>query len=65
MLDVLREAQEPLASAEVARRVMERRGLDPGDAVALRRVTGMVGPALKRQEGKTVEAVMNGSRAVG
>jgi len=62
ILDVLREAQgRPLTGAGVARRVMEPRGLDPADRVALRRVEGMVGPGLRRQEGRnTVERVANG-----
>lgn len=62
MLHVLREVQEPLTSANMARRVMERQGLDTSDAVALRRVTGIGGPALQRPEGKTVALVRNGSR---
>ena len=39
---------------------MERRGLDPGDRAALRRVEGMVGPALRRREGRMVERVADG-----
>jgi hypothetical protein len=64
MVDALREAEGPLTSSGVARRVMERRGLDPGDRLALRRMEGMVGPALRHREGRTVERVADG-RALG
>lgn len=64
MLEVLRDAREPLSAVAVAREVMERRGLDPSDRTALRRVEGMVGPALRRREGKTVESIVNGRRAL-
>jgi hypothetical protein len=60
MLDALREAVEPLTSAGAARRIMERRGLDPGGRVAPRRMEGMVGPALRRREGRMVERIVNG-----
>ncbi len=42
VLDVLREAQGPLAHAERARAIMERKWLPAGDAVAVKRVAGMV-----------------------
>lgn len=48
MLDVLRE-QGPLAHAEIAQAIMERKGLSVGDAVAVKRVTGMVKRAMYRK----------------
>ena len=59
VLDVLRGAGEPLEAMEIARAVMEAMGL-PVDAVALRRVAGMVKGALHRRDGRLVERVGNG-----
>jgi hypothetical protein len=49
VLEVLRDAAEPLGSMALARAVMERKGMVAADAVALR-----------RREGRTVERVANG-----
>ena len=59
VLGALRGAEQPLSSIEIALIVMERKGL-PVDAVALRRVAGMVKGALHRREGRMVERVGNG-----
>ncbi len=57
ILEVLRDAEQPLTAAAVAKAVMERRSMDQGDGAMLRRLIGMVGPALRRQgnHGRTVE----------
>src|SRR5919205_2011165 len=62
VLDVLREAPEPLTVPEVALAVMERRGLDAGDKAAVRVVEKRVDAALRRREG-TLERVALGPRA--
>ncbi len=49
VLDVLREAQGPLGHAEIARAIMERKGLPVGDAVAVKRVAGMMKGAMRRR----------------
>ncbi|MFZ1431213.1 MAG: hypothetical protein WAS21_31190 [Geminicoccaceae bacterium] len=51
VLDVLRE-QGPLGHAEIARAIMERKGLPAGDAVAVKRVAGMVKGAMHRRAGR-------------
>src|SRR6187551_692853 len=38
VLDVLREAQGPLTSMEIARAVLTAKGMEPGDVTTLRRV---------------------------
>jgi hypothetical protein len=58
-LETLRAAEQPLSCAELALIVMERKGL-PADAMALRRVAGMVKGALHRRQGRMVERVGNG-----
>ena len=55
----LRTAEQPLSAVELALIVMECKGL-PVDAVALRRVAGMVKGALHRRQGRTVERLGNG-----
>ena len=42
VLERMREAEQPLSSLQIAREVMARKGMDAGDAIALRRVAGMV-----------------------
>ena len=59
VFDVLRGAAEPLEGMKIARAVMDAKGL-PVDAVALRRVAGMVKGALHRRDGRIVERVENG-----
>ena len=54
VLECARGAEQPLSTLELARAVMVRKGMDPGDAVALRRVAGMVKGVLHRQQGRTV-----------
>lgn len=49
VLDMLREAQGVLGHAEIARAIMERKGLPVGDAVAVKRVAGMVKGAVHRR----------------
>ena len=61
----LRDAGQPLSTLELARAVMVHKGMDPGDAVALRRVAGMVKGVLHRQEGRTVEREGSGWRIAG
>lgn len=41
-------AEAVLTAVEVIRRVTERQDLDPANGAAVRRVTGTVGPALRR-----------------
>jgi hypothetical protein len=60
MLDVLRDAAEPLGSMAIARAVVERKSMVAADAVVLRRVENMVDGALRRREGRMVERVPNG-----
>ena len=50
LLAVLREAGEPLDTAEVVRRVMRRDRQDAGDQRIVARLTKRVGTALGRQE---------------
>jgi hypothetical protein len=64
-LDVLRDAAEPWGSLRLARAVMERKGMEPGDLAALRRVKNMLNGALQRREGRLVERVVHGPRSVG
>jgi hypothetical protein len=65
VLDVLRDAQEPLPTQDVAWAVMERRGMPAGDLVALRRIENMTKGALRRREGVTTQRVTDGSGATG
>ena len=44
---------------------MARKGMDPADAIALRRIAGMVKGVLHRQEGRTVERDGKGWRVAG
>ena len=57
VLGALRGAEQPLSCAEIALSVMERKGL-LADAIALRRVAGMVKGALHRRDGRMVERVV-------
>ena len=54
LLGQLRDAEQPLSTAEIARNVMACKGMDTADAIALRRVAGMVKGVLHRQAGRTV-----------
>src|SRR4051812_47409915 len=63
-LDGLRAAAEPLPTAEIARAVMRRRGMDSEDEAALLRVGNMLAGVLRRA-GKLVEKVAIGPKAVG
>ena len=56
VFDVLREAQGAMGHAEIARAIMERKGLAVGDAVAAKRVAGMVNGAMHRRA-KLTQAV--------
>jgi hypothetical protein len=60
VLEALRDAREPMTTAEVTRAVMERRGMSAGDAASRRRIEGMVKGALGRREGRMVERATNG-----
>jgi hypothetical protein len=64
-LDALRDAEEPLGSLRLARAVMERKGMEPGDLATLRRVKNMLNGVLQRREGRLVERVVCGPRSVG
>ena len=58
VLGVLREAQGPLTTVEVAQRFMAGRGVDAADSRAVRLATKRVGMALSHQRAKgTVRAV--------
>lgn len=50
LLDVLRQAGEPLATAEIVRRVMELQGQDAGDKRTVRTFCKRVSLSLARQE---------------
>ncbi len=49
ILDVLRQAAEPLTSQDIARELMVCRGLDVADTKLLRKMTKRVGVALRGQ----------------
>lgn len=63
-MDALRTAPEPLTALEIARAVVERKGLDDAGPFVLRRVTGMVDALLRRREG-LAERIVYGRRKVG
>lgn len=50
LLDVLRKASEPIATAEVVRRVLAVQGQDPADKTLVRQVSKRFEAALARQE---------------
>lgn len=54
LLDVMREAGEPLPGAEIARRVMVKQGHDPEDRAHRKVITKKVEAALWRQERRGV-----------
>jgi hypothetical protein len=64
-LEALRDAPEPLSAVDIARGVLARKGMEPGDIVALRRVKNMVDATLRRREGGLVERVVHGPRSAG
>ena len=63
VLDVLREAQGPLSSMEIARAVLIAKGMEPGDVAALRRVEAMVRTGLRRRKDRAVERAGEGCGA--
>jgi hypothetical protein len=63
--DALRGAPKPLSAVDIARTVLARKGMEPVDVVALRRVKNMVDAMLRRREGGLVERVVYGPRSVG
>ena len=63
--DALRDAPKPLSAIDIARAVLARKGMEPGDLVALRRVKNMVDATLRRREGGLVERVVYGPHSVG
>ena len=65
VLDVLREAAEPIATRDVAKGVMERRGMLADDRVTFLLAEKRVDRYLQRQEGRLVERMALGSRSVG
>lgn len=65
VLDVLRTAAEPMPTREVARVVMERRGLPAGDKATFLLVEKRVDRYLRRQDGGLLERVAHGPRNVG
>lgn len=50
ILAVLRDADAPLFSMDIARAVMARKGFDEADTAALRRIENMVDGALRRRD---------------
>jgi hypothetical protein len=62
--DALRDAPEPLAAMDIARAVLAKKGMEPGDVVALRRVKNMVDATLRRREGGLVKRIVYGPRSV-
>ena len=62
LLAVLREAKEPLDTAEVVRRIMARDGQDAGDQRTVVQLVKRVGTALGRQE---KHGVVQSMRATG
>jgi hypothetical protein len=63
VLGSLRGAEQPLSCVEIALIVMERNGL-PADAVALRRVAGIVKGAPHRRQGRRNKVARGGFSAV-
>ena len=55
-LDVLRQANEPLPTAEIARRVLVALGNPAPDTAAVRKMFGAIYPTLRRREGEMVKA---------
>jgi len=49
ILDVLRQAAEPLTSQDIAKELIATRGLDAGDTKLLRKMTKRCGVALRHQ----------------
>jgi hypothetical protein len=64
-LEAIRDAPSPISAMDVARAVVARKGMEPGDAVALRRVKNMVDATLRQGEGGLVERVVYRPRSVG
>ena len=52
---------EAKVHAEIARAIMERKGLPVGDAVAVKRVAGMVKGAMYRRAGRMDDRPLTGS----
>ena len=65
MLDTVREAAGPIRTRDVAKGVMERHGMPPGDRATFVLVEKRVDRYLRRQEGRLVERMALGSRSVG
>ena len=65
VLDTLRQAPEPITTRDVAKGVMEQRGMPEGDRVTFLLVEKRVDRYLRRQEGRLVERVALGARSVG
>jgi hypothetical protein len=64
-LDALRGATEPVSTADLARRVMQARGLDSADALLAQRVARLISEALARQrEDGTVRSTQGPERVV-
>jgi len=55
-LEVLRQGNEPLPTAEIARRVLVALGNTAPDTAAIRKMFGAIYPALRRREGNRVRA---------
>jgi hypothetical protein len=64
-LEAIRDAASPISALDIARAVLARKGMEPGDVVALRWVKGMVDATLRRRQGGMVERVVHGPRSVG
>jgi hypothetical protein len=62
--DALRDAPKPLSAVDIARTVVARKGMEPSDLVALRRVKNMVDATLRRRDGGLVERMVYGPRSV-
>ncbi|MFI4987246.1 MAG: hypothetical protein ACHQF3_07380 [Alphaproteobacteria bacterium] len=55
-LEVLAEANEPLATKELARRVLIKLGVSEPDMPAIRKMFGAIYATLRKREGETVQA---------
>jgi hypothetical protein len=65
VLDALRTAAEPLPVRALTEAIMLRRGMPPGDRATLLVVEKRVDRYLRRQDGRLLERVAHGPRAVG
>ena len=65
MLDALRAAAEPLPVRALTKAILRKRGMPPGDRATLLVAEKWVDRYLRRQDGRLLERVVYGPRAVG